>query len=512
MASRTKQAGLGFITDLGGNALLIVVSFIAAPIILRLTSESLYGFWITTLSIIGYLALTDLGLGISLTRLVAGLTGSQDAPTLSRLVSTAFFSFCAAGLIFLAVGISFAPFIAVWFKIPPTEAAQVIPAYLVAVLSGAIALPLSIFGAIVTGFQRLAVYNIACNTVALLAVGISVGLLFAGVGVAALALASLFAVLAGSLINYFYARHLVPQLKIKLMLVNRTDLRRLLTFGGYFQLGRIANTISLGAANIVISVARGAAMVTPYTFTSKLPLLFSVNIASKLPIAVFPALSQMFAKKETWKIQQIFIQLARYSTRLAIMAGVLVAVANQQFDSLWVGAEYFGGHALNAVFVYWTLQDTIYRGIGVIVYASGELRSWMIASIIEAAITLFLLIMLVGPLGLVGVALGLSVGKTLTTAWYLPYWICAKLNLSVGQFLWKGVLSAGLRCLPGAGFVVLCAIILPTNMGWAWIILVGFVGVLANALSFEGIELAKPSDLPWRERVHRLLTISAKEA
>lgn len=71
MSSRTQKALMGFATDIAGLIAFTTISLIAAPMILELTSQTLYGFWITTISILGYLALSDLGLGMSLTRFIA---------------------------------------------------------------------------------------------------------------------------------------------------------------------------------------------------------------------------------------------------------------------------------------------------------------------------------------------------------------------------------------------------------------------------------------------------------
>ena len=94
----------------------------------------------------------------------------------------------------------------------------------------------------------------------------------------------------------------------------------MLKFGGYFQVGRVANTIALSADNVVIASILGAPYVTPYSITSKLPVLFSVNLANKLPTAVFPAISQMFAEGNINKLQNIFIKLTTLSVRLAVIA------------------------------------------------------------------------------------------------------------------------------------------------------------------------------------------------
>lgn len=505
---RSRQAIFAIVTDLIGSVSLAVATFAIAPIILHQTSQSLYGFWVITLSILGYLALTDFGLGVSLTRLVAGLTNSQDSVSLNRLVSSAFFSFCVAGVVFFCIGIGVSPYIPGWFSIPQPEAIRVIAAYQVAVLAGAVALPLSIYSAVLVGYQRMAVANNIRSVVSLIAIGVSLILLAAGFGIMSLALSSLFTVIVGGGITWLYVRRLCPQLTIAHHLINRGDLSRLLVFGGYFQIGRLTNAIALNSDNLVIAAAMGSAMVVPYSFTSKIALFFSVNISSKMSTAVFPALSQMFAQNKIHELQYVFIQLTRFSTRLAIVMGVFFAITNHTVVSLWVGEHNFGGPMLNAVFVFWILQDTIYRGTGVLTHASGELRNWAIVSIAEAVLNLGASLLLVGQFGLVGVALGTSIGKMLTTSWYIPYWICRRLQLSIKDYLWVGILSSALRSLPGAILTVGIAFLSPASRDWGWVILVGFVSILTNFILFEGVELAKPSSLSLPDRWRQLVRLS----
>jgi len=113
---------MGFVTDFGGQVLLTVANFIAVPFILRFTSSSLYGFWVATLSVLGFLALTDLGLGISLTRLIAGSDRKEEGTgDPGGVVSTAFYAFCVVGLLFLGLGLGMAPYIRhfLWGNLPP---------------------------------------------------------------------------------------------------------------------------------------------------------------------------------------------------------------------------------------------------------------------------------------------------------------------------------------------------------------------------------------------------------
>jgi O-antigen/teichoic acid export membrane protein len=503
--NRTKLALMGIITDFGGMIVLTIFGFIAAPIILKLTSQSLYGFWVTTISILGYLALTDLGLGMSLTRIIASLAKTNDSKALNNTISTAFFVFFGVGIVFFILGISISPFIPKWFKIPAKEAEQVISAYHVAILSGAIALPLSTFSGVVVGFQKMGIINIYTNIISILAIGLSIILLSSGVGLIALPLASLFTVIISSLFSFYYSRRFFPALNVRFVNFNWEDFKKLVSFGGYFQLGRVANTVALSSDNIVISGYMGAENVTPYGFTSKLPIMFSVTLASKLPIAIFPAMTEMFVHNEMDKLRKTYKRLTFFSVRIAILAGGFIFITNQQFVSLWVGSQYFGGNLLNLVFVLWALLDTVYRGTTAIVYASGDMRNLTIAASAEAILNIAISITLVGPLGLAGVALGTLISKVLTTGFYIPYWVCHKINLSLNDLLINSIVNPIIRSLPSIGLTFLISLYLPLNLGWYWIILIGLNLGVTNFLMFEGLSLFKSSNEKWSIHLRKLI-------
>jgi O-antigen/teichoic acid export membrane protein len=501
------MALMGFVSDFGGQIILILVNFMTVPLILRFTSQVLYGFWLTTASIIGFLSLTDFGIGVPLTRAVAAVANRNKKEELNRVISTGFFSLCSLSVVFIAIGFITSLFVGKWFNIPETDQGLIIPAYLVAVSSAAVALPMGVFSNILNGFQRMVIDNTVRNIVSIFATAVTIVLLFEGFGLMSIALSSLFVILVTSSLNYFYVRRMFPDLSIRFSLFDVMELKKLLKFGGYFQIGRIANTVATSADNVVIAGVLGASYVTPYSLTSRLPVLFSINIASKLPTAVFPAISQMFAEGNISKLQGVFIKLATISVRLAVMAATFVFIANQQFISLWVGPDQYGGVMLNCVFIYWILQDTIYRGTTALVYASGDLRNWTIASILEAIFNITISILLARTIGIVGVALGTSISKTITTGFSTPYFISKKLNMSFGYFIKKGILKPLLISLPGVLFAWLVSIFTPISLGWIWIITVGGIIGFSNLMLFEGRVLLTPSPLSLKARLKDILKI-----
>ena len=313
----------------------------------------------------------------------------------------------------------------------------------------------------------------------------------------ALAVSMLFTVVTIACVMGFFAWRLHPEIQIRLAHINLQDFRHLIGFGGYFQLGRIANTVALNTDSVVISATMGAAQVMPYAFTSKLARVLSFTVATKLPVAVFPAMSQMFAEKDFASLQRATLRLASYSARLAVVGAAVYAAVNKQFVALWVGPQQFGGPLLSAVCCYWILQDTIYQGTTGIVIATGKLRLWSFASLAEAALNLAASLILVRHLGLVGVALGTSIGKTFTTAWVVPLLICRNIQLSIRRFAWEGILKPGLLSLPSVIATLGLAALLSADLGWLRLIAIGIAAFIANFLSFEGFILIKNPRQGW---------------
>ncbi|MDA7540937.1 oligosaccharide flippase family protein [bacterium] len=490
---RSRKAKLGFASDVGGTLLLTLVGLAMAPLILHYISVEVYGFWLTAVSVIAYLGLVDAGLGLALARTIAAYAGREDVRRVNQVISTAFFSFCAGGLIFALIGLLIAPRVPDWFSIPTENAPDVVRAFRVAIVAGACALPCSIFSGINNGFQRMAFDNLSRTVVALTSLALSVLLLYLNWGLMALAVSTLFQVFATAGLQAIGVLRFQRGLRVSLSYCNRVDLKELVTFGGYFQLARIANTVSLNSDNIVISSILGAHAVTPYVFTAKLATLFSVSLASKLPIAVMPGMAQLYENQNFSRLRTTFCQLTSFAVRLGVCSATVCALGNRDFVILWVGNSQFGGLALSSMFCIWGLQDVFFRGAAGVIFASGRLRGFGFASIIEAALNVSLSLVLVQKYGLVGVALGTVVAKTLTTGWFVPVTICRSINLQLSRYLIDGLIKPAFRCLLGVSVVTVIFIGIGQGYEPSWwrLVLLGGAVFGTNILAFEGIQFAR---------------------
>ena len=507
MINRTKQAFWGVTSDVFWQFILTIATFVATPIILQFISKSLYGFWIAALSVLGYLGMLDLSIGMALTHFIARLSCDTESDAFDQLVNTAFFSFLCMGLLVLLIGWGISSNVPLWFHIARNDSPTVILSFRIIVIGCAISLPLSAFDGMITGSQRMAVATTIKRLTALIGIGLSIILLYLGIGLVALALSQLFTVLIGGLISYLFCKYgYFPRLRISIFSIKRIFIKRLWSFGGYFQLGRLANTVAVSTDAIIIAVILGASTVPTYTFTSKLAVLVGGSLISKLPIALFPALSQMFSNGEIEKIRSCFVRLAGYSTRIAIVFGVFLIIGNRKFVTIWVGPDFFGGDALNLLFISWLFIDSLHRGTSVVIQASGDLRKWSIVSVIEALLNIGISLILVSKLGLIGIALGTTISRTVSCI-YITMLICNKTQLAVWSFLWQGVFAPMLRSIPSCCILIITAFLITQTMGWAWLCMIGMAGMVTNILSFEGVELTRLSSIPIKDRFRNIFVL-----
>lgn len=507
MINRTKRVFWGVFADIFWHAVFIIVTFAATPIILQFISESLYGFWIASLSVFGYLGMFDLSIGMALTHFMARSSDDSESD-LSALISTAFFSFIVLGLLVLAIGWGISSHIPSWFHVSESNFYSAIWAFRIIVIGRALSLPLSTFSGMIIGSQHMAVETTIKRSTAIVGIVLSVMLLYFNAGLMALALAHLFTIMTGGLVSYLFCKYnYFSKIGIRVTAIKKDLIRRLWSFGGYFQLGRIGEMVMACTDAILIGIILGTSAVTPYTLTSKLACIISLAIATKLPNALFPAFCQMFARGEMDKLQRSFIGLAYYSTRMAVVGSVFLLLANHYFIFLWVGEEFYGGDLLNFVFISWVAVNTIFHGIGAVLKASGDLKKWSIAVVFEGILNIILSVILIKPLGLVGVALGTTISRTLITGIYVTALTCRKVNMPAWRFLVRGVFFPAFRSVPSVCLGILFVIFFPHKFGWLWLATVGAIIGAGNILSFELFQILKLTNMAWKDRLWKVFTL-----
>ncbi|WP_256011176.1 oligosaccharide flippase family protein [Desertivirga xinjiangensis] len=497
--SRSKNAIGGLFADIGGLIITQILTFLAVPIYLSHLSNISYGYWLTIGSIVMWISLSDFGIGMALSRLLIKVQSDSSRTDfneeVSKLVATSLVIFASSAFLFLLLGVLLYPFCLIWFDISDLDTSTFQLTFYVTLIAGALSLPTSVFSGILESSQKLALNRNLTSIGSIVNIIISIWLVVYFKNIIGLAYALLVSVIVRALISGFFSLQLV-KLSRKHFRYEKNYATSLLTFGGYFQIARIANTVATNSDNIFISSFLSSSFVPIYSFTSKMAQVFSITLASKIPNVLFAGISQIIDLNEDERLQRLFQLLLKLLIRLAIITACYNFFFNEIFVMLWVGKGNYAGDGVNYVMCYWIIYEFIVRGTTALVYAFGELKGYASISVFEIIGNIVLSIILVKTIGLIGVAIATAISRTFTTGVYLLVFFRRKRLVNWDSC--KLLADVSFRSLPSC-IVFFCYKISVDNLGWLDLIFVGLLSVVINFISFDIVTVIKNRHLSLRE-------------
>lgn len=478
--SRSKNAINGFLADFFGQILGQTLAFISIPFILNNLPTVSYGYWLTIGSIMTWISISDLGIGIALSRILIRIKALIEDEInynkeKTKLISTSLIIFLICAFVFFASSALIYPFTLKWFKIDFENLTEYKYCYFIASLAGALSLPLSIFSGILESQQKLVLNRNINSLINIVNTILSVFLIMFFKNIISLSIALLSSVLIRALISIYYTNN--QKKYFNLCCYNKQYARELFSFGGYFQLAKIANIVALNTDMIFITLYLGAGIVPSYNFTSKLSQIFSVVIVSKVPSAIFAGMSQIIDENNETRIKQIFNSLTALLARIGIFSAILIFFFNENFVNLWVGKNYFLGYSFNLLLVYVVLFETMIRGTSSLILSYGNIRNWSIVSLFEAIINIILSIILINQFGITGVLLATIISRSLTTGIYTFHFFYSKKLITIELF--RITKHLFVRMIPNYIFCFIVHYYNP-NLNWLELIIIIFISLVIN--------------------------------
>jgi len=481
--NRTRRAASGLIVDYLGTGVNQVLSFLVTPVLISLLSPSIYGFWIIVTQIIFWLGLLDGGVGIYLIKAIASSKEKEDPSHLSNSVSTCFWIYVFLAVVVACIGMIIAPFLPGWVKIEAAHYGASMLAFQIAVITASISLILiSTFYAILQGYQQIALVNIIINSVGIANLLFAVVLLKLGFGIEAMAWAQLVTTFSGGMVAFLFARRL-GSFSLSPRFFQLTELMQVFRYTFFFQMNKLAFLVDTYSDGILLAGSLGTTSVTSYTLTHKLPQT-ATSFLTKVGGALLPGLADLFAKKDYESLQRVFLRLTRLLLRFGLLALVLILALNEQFVSIWISRDMFGGFLLTALFAYIMFFNSIIRNIATFFFSSGQLVVWGWLSVVFAVVKIALTIILLPQLGMLAPVIGTIVGG-LPLGIYTPIKISSMLRLNWKIFIRDSVLPVLIRSVPTVLAIITLYILIPSSWRWLGLGLIGLGGLIANTVIFD---------------------------
>jgi O-antigen/teichoic acid export membrane protein len=453
-SSANRSLLVGAVTNWLAFATTLAVSFFfLTPYLVRSLGDARYGVWCVVESILAYFTLFDLGIAACLVRFVARHHATGERAELNRIVSASFGLFTLAACGVLLLGSAIVPFIAPALERKLGEPGDVLPFMLLMLANLAITLPLSAFPTILDGLQRFGAKSAVRLVCLALRVGGIVWVMETQPGLLPLAFVFTVTNLLEHAVMAALCFRFLPGLRLSRRYIDRETLREVKGYSVDAFLAMLAGRITVQTGAIVVGGFLTMASAAHYVLAARL-VDTAKNLLRAATTTLTPAVSQREASGNLDGVRSVLLDGTRFVLYLVMPIHLGMLAFGRPFFARWVAPQYadwcFPAMAvLSATLTIGVAQSVASR----ILYGMGKLKLFARLALVEAVVNLVLSLTLVGPFGLVGVAVAVAVPNVLFCLFVIVY-ACRTLDISAKTYLFTSWLKP------------LCAACAPTIIWW----------------------------------------------
>jgi O-antigen/teichoic acid export membrane protein len=461
----------------------IGVAFFLTPHLILSLGDARYDIWCVVEAILAYFTLLDLGVGACLVRTVAREHATGRPEGINRIASCSLAVFLVAAAIGLLVGIPLALAFGPQLGLRTGDPRDATVFMLVMMVNLAVTLPGSVFPSILEGLERFAIKAaIRLTFIVVKAIGY-VAVTWNGQSLVPLAVVALGCTLAEHAVMALACWRFLPRLRCSPSLLDRVTFRAVWSFSGHAFLTMLAGRITLQTGAILIGAFLPAGQVTIFATVARL-----VEYAKTLLRAVTTTLTPGIAAMEAcgdWKgLRRLFLTGTRVVLYLVLPINAGIVFLGKPFLTRWVGADIAdAGYAAMVV-----LSITVSLGVaqsmaGRVMYGLGRLQWYSRLALAEAAVNIVLTLALIGPYGITGVAIAVTIPNVLFCIVTIVM-ACAEIGVDGVRYFaeWNKPILAGL--VP----IVAWSVIGPVAAAWPAILIAAVAGLIPYGIAVVACE------------------------
>jgi O-antigen/teichoic acid export membrane protein len=419
------------------TAATMAVGFFLSPFLVHQLGNIAYGVWVLAISSVSYFGLLDLGLRNSVTMFVAKGHTTGDHEGASEVLSAALWvRIQIAALVMVLCGVLVVAF-PIIFKVTPAMASDARAVVFLMGLSFAIYMSIGVFAGILSALNRYDLYTLVVLTqLAIRVIGV-VTVLRTGHGIVAVAWCELFAATVGNVLFVFVARHLYPELKIRLKKPVWGVLRKIWSYSAYVFLLMVAVQLVYQTDNVVVGVFVSASAVTFYSIGNSL-CRYTQGLVGVMTATFTPAASTYDAAGDASSLRALYYNGTRATMAVSLPILITLILRGDNFIGVWMGPQYSRTSgtvlAILATALVFSLQNTPATSIAFGIEKHKTIAMWAIG---EAIANLTLSIVLAREFGIYGVAIGTLVPSLAVNLLLWPRYVCHLVGIHYREVLLK---------------------------------------------------------------------------
>jgi O-antigen/teichoic acid export membrane protein len=432
----------------------LLIGVFMLPFNVAYLGQSAYGLWILVASVTVYFSVFDMGYGMAQVRSAAKYRATGDTAALNETTSTIFFIFSVIGLVTFAIATAIAFNLDRVFPLTPAQAQTGRMVLLFISAYVALGFPVSVFGAIVNGFQRQYLNGVVAFITALTVAAVNVIVLLSGYGLVELVAATTSVRILSYVAYTLNAYRVFPALRIRLKYFSRERLREVTGLSVFFLIIDIANKLNYSTDTIVIGAFLGTSFVAIWAVAQRLIEIVQ-RITDQLNAVLFPVVVDSSTVQQRDRLQKILVQGTRLSLAMVVPIATVLGLTARPLIMIWVGPAF--AESVNVIYI---LSIVVALRVGnatsaVILKGADRHKFLAFSNVSMAAGNLILSVVLVRVYGLIGVAIGTLVPVIVIATLVVFPAACRRVGLGVFTVFHKSVWPATWPAIIMAGFVLL---------------------------------------------------------
>lgn len=469
------------------NGLQILVLLKLAPFVVDALGRAQNGLWVTIVSMTGILSLLVLGVPMASVRYVAEHVARKDVERANAAVATCLGISLGLGLAALAIGAALYGFFEIAYLrgeagagLPPgtIEGARIAFAVVVVqvAMGFAMRLPYGVFDA----HHDFVARNAVMAGELLLRFALTLGLLAWRASLPVLAAVQVACTLFEFAAALFVLRRRHPEIRFGLAGFDRALVREVLGFSVFAMLLNVGNLLAFRSDAMVIGARLDATQVTYFDIGNKFfdPM---TGLLIAIGAVVMPMASKLKATGEREEMRRIFLKWSKISMSIVLLIGTYLLVLGPDFLASWIGPDFAGpsGAVLRVLMASFLVYLPV-RGVALpVLLGLGKARAPALALLAMGVLNLGLSLVLVGPFGILGVAIGTAIPNVIFAGVLLAL-ACRELGMPIGSWVAYVATRATIGALVPLG-VFLASKLLIGVSGMPSLVASGCVGTIAFA-------------------------------
>lgn len=320
----------------GAKGTAMVANFLLLPVLIKNFGLEVYGIWVLSAIMLGYLEVFDFGFTQGLQKYIARARAVSNQQELSRVVVSGTFLLFGLGLIIGSCAYWFAPQVVAFFGLKESSVPIAVELIRIGAFFAVIIWPLKIVRVVLTATMHLKQAHLLFEFGSVLQTIILIVLIYVGVGVVALkwvaCFIDVFVLLVGIRLLFRY----VPELIWKFKSFSFVQIKRMYRFSFGLFYSSVLVLLSHQVDQLIIAKLLAVASVASYVVVTK-PFFFVQGITQMMFISLNPVVHNLNAMSDRERLAALIREGIRLRATISLFGGCLGALFLPEFIELWMG-------------------------------------------------------------------------------------------------------------------------------------------------------------------------------